>query len=977
MTKTCHNSPVRVPQELLDDLGKEMEEVLSGRFFRGKASAKRLLRFLASAKMQGRSDELTQKNISEACFKGYASEGIASTEKYRLRSYLAEYYRTEGRIRRLRLDVSANSFDVTLAAAIEPSPTLVVGRNHQLKLLKMELELASKTGPRLVWISGEAGIGKTTLVETFLSEARADARVLIASTTASEAWSGYDVYFPVLLALRDLCSGSDYRARALLQGAHKHASSWVAQMFPERGRGAPPPSLDELRTFFEEMSRKQPIILFLDDIHLADDATAKSLSAVLRKSKAKLLIAVCHRHAEFEASGNQLVELKRARCMEARDTVIRLGMLTTDDAHQYLEGRFPGNNFGSEVAAAVHFVTGGHPLFTVRLIDQLEMNGAIEKEANTSPGAWVLKVAPSTLVSFLPESVAASLDLLLSRLAKDDRDLLLAACLQGDEFESAVLSRVLKLDPEIIEARLQILMRREHLIRFSDARVLPDGTASARYRFAHSTYQRSFHAWLEREPSRMRSWALIAVQAFKEMFGQAAELDIHLATLFDAAGEPESSVPCYLRVAENAVRRFAHYSARLTCEHALGRLTAVPEGPFKDRLHLDLLFVKAVALTSTHGYGSPELKAIFTEGLAASARTSDLSDRYMALYGLWNATNHYDFEAGLKFAETMLKEIIDHPLISGANAVRATFAAGISALHAGQLSKAKNYLENAYRAVETAPLSVDIYSYQVNPKVIAACNYARVLWITGNILGARQANSRAAAFLREVPDPKSEAYALCMFAMLDAVQGRLDAGLETAEKAYDVARRYGFELEMGWSGIIRANIMASQSPCSEAERLLRDLVDRYLRMGVPVASTKFLCWVAESQLRVRDWSAARQTLERGLGYTNDANERYFEAELHRLRGRALHGEEDIQGAEVHVDKAVQISRDQGARTFELRANTTLLHIAAPGSRSACSAAKRVRTLLRDLPNFNDMPETLAAQEGLKLHNGRTPASERG
>src|SRR5262249_42592520 len=175
-------------------------------------------------------------------------------------------------------------------------------------------------------------------------------------------------------------------------------------------------------------------------------------------------------------------------------------------------------------------------------------------------GRWALARALPDLQRELPESVRGMIQRKLDQLSEADRQLLMAASVQGPEFDSAVVARVLGRDAGDVEDRLDVVERVHVMVRLVREQTFPDRTLTLRYGFVHVLYQNALYAALP--PTRKAAWSAAAAGALLGFYGEkSAGLAAELAMLFEAAREPERAADHYLVAAGNAARVFAHHEA--------------------------------------------------------------------------------------------------------------------------------------------------------------------------------------------------------------------------------------------------------------------------------------------------------------------------------------------------------------------------------------------------------------------------------
>src|SRR5262245_32108330 len=266
----------------------------------------------------------------------------------------------------------------------------LVGREGLLARLEEHLGRARDGQRRLVFLSGEAGIGKTTVLDAFLARAQGDPDLLIASGTCLEHSGTAEAYFPVLEAVGRLLRepGAD-RIIALLES---RAPTWLVQLpwiEPRGGREAlqrqllgvtKERMLREMGEALEALTAKTPLILVLEDLHWGDGATLDLLGMLgRRQERARLLVIGTYRSVDVgsgQTLGVLIQELARRHCED-----IALPSLSEADVGAYLGQRFGVEGCSPDLASAVHQRTDGNPLFMVRLADELVALGMLREEA--------------------------------------------------------------------------------------------------------------------------------------------------------------------------------------------------------------------------------------------------------------------------------------------------------------------------------------------------------------------------------------------------------------------------------------------------------------------------------------------------------------------------------------------------------------------------------------------------------------------
>ena len=463
------------------------------------------------------------------------------------------------------------------AVAQKGSQRRIVGRTKQMQELRVALESAEAGRGSVVCLSGESGLGKTTLVEDFLSGlAQREGQCHVARGRCSERLAGSEAYLPFLEALESLLHGSS--AETVARIMKSVAPAWYVQIAPvaesdssrERAltdaRSASQERLKrELAAFVQELARTRPLVLFLDDLHWADNSTVDLLSYIGdRLGSMRVLLIGTYRTSELLGASHPFPHIKldlqsRGLCRE-----LQLDFLTREDIDAYLALEFPENRFPAEFAEMIYSRTEGNALFIVDMVRYLRARGAIEQKQ----GVWMVSELIPEIANDLPETVRSMIQRNIDRLSDADRRLMTAASVQGREFDSAVVATVLALDAGDVEERLQILDRVHGLVRFVGERELPDGTLTLRYTFVHVLYENALYSSIT--ASRKVSLSAAIGQALVDCYRErSAEIAAQLALLFEAARDFGRASEHFISAGRNAVHVSANHEAIALFQRAI------------------------------------------------------------------------------------------------------------------------------------------------------------------------------------------------------------------------------------------------------------------------------------------------------------------------------------------------------------------------------------------------------------------------
>jgi DNA-binding winged helix-turn-helix (wHTH) protein len=370
----------------------------------------------------------------------------------------------------------------TSSAAVRPPATrpdaavgsaasrpLLVGREPELARLNAAFGAALTGRRRLVFVTGEAGIGKTALVERFVGQLQADGHVRIGRGQCVEQYGAGEAYLPVLEALGRM--GRESQGDELVRVLRQYAPTWLVQLpalladddveaVQRRAQGATRERmLREWIEAFDALSRETPLVLLLEDLHWSDSATVGLLAMLARRpDPARALILATYRPAEV-AAGHPLAAATRELGVHGQSEEVALGLLTAAAVQEYLDGRFPHASFPSRLARVLHRNTSGNPLFLVNVVDDLVRQGHVR----TVAGRWELTVPLADVAAGVPQTLWQLVEHQIERLTPQEQASLAVGCIAGAEF-SAALATTDGTDVHDAERSCANLARRGQLI---------------------------------------------------------------------------------------------------------------------------------------------------------------------------------------------------------------------------------------------------------------------------------------------------------------------------------------------------------------------------------------------------------------------------------------------------------------------------------------------------------------------------------
>jgi predicted ATPase len=814
---------------------------------------------------------------------------------------------------------------------------VTVGRAAERAALRAGFESAAAGRGLLLCVTGEPGLGKTTLVEDFLDELAAGSwPYSLARGRCSERLAGTEAYLPFLEALDSLIQGAAGAAAARVMKVV--APTWYVQLAPlaaedpalarvlEEAKGASQERRKrELGVFLHEVSRRRPLVVFLDDVHWADPSSVDLLAYLGSKCAGlPLLLVLTYRPSDLLRSqhpfGPVKLELQgRGVCRE-----IPLPFLSRDDFDRYLALAFAGHEFPQELAAVLHARTEGNPLFMVDLLRYLRDRGVIVQDH----GRWALVRAVPDLQRELPESVRGMIQRKVDQLSTSDRHLLMAASVQGPEFDATVVAEVLGREAAEVEERLDVLERVHFMVALIREQTFPDRTLTSRYGFVHVLYQNALYAALP--PTRRAAWSAATARTLLGHHGEkSAGLAAKLAMLFEAARDPQRAVDHYLVAAENAGRIFAHHEAVALARRGLALLETLPEAPERARRELALQMTLGMQLQVAQGYAAPDAERAYARARVLREQMEEAAPLYPVLWGLWM---YYVVRARRDESRELTEQLfaLAQRTQDPAHHLQARLAGTVTSLSLGDPAVAREHMEQGVALYDPREHSAHAYLYGQDPGVACRSIGAVSLWLLGYPDQAAQRSCEGIALTAGSGHPNTLALAHFYAAIIGQYRRQGPAVQQSAEAALAIATEHAFSFWRACGLMMRGWALAEQGARGSGIAQLREGLDGYLVTGGGIYRAYFLALLAEALGREGQIEEGLGVLAEALALVHDTGEAFHGAELHRLQGefllRRAPAEVALHEAEACFHRAVAIARQQQARSLELRAAMSLTRL---------------------------------------------------
>jgi DNA-binding winged helix-turn-helix (wHTH) protein/tetratricopeptide (TPR) repeat protein len=812
------------------------------------------------------------------------------------------------------------------------APPALVARDASLAVLNDCLAHARRGKRQVVLVAGEAGIGKTTLIDRFIA-GLAPQQTAHAVGQCVEEYGQGEPYMPLLEALNMLCRADG--GAALVGLMRRVAPTWLVQLpwyltdadrssLQREVAGATPDRmLREFGELLDRCSAERPLLLVLEDLHWSDHASLRLLGHLARRrGSATWMLLGNYRPSAIGAGEHPLASLRQELLLHGLCRELDLAMFSQSEVGALVAARLGGEPAPDAFVRALHAHTDGLPLYIVNVLDALIAEGRLHRQ----DGRWRFPTAAQFAV---PSSIVGVIEKQIARLPAPLQHALSVASVAGAEFVHTPLADALQLAPDDLQQLLADAAAHGPWLRSCGVASLPDGRLAARYAFAHALYHHAFYRRLG--AAQQAHWHRRIAAALAAAHGaHTGEVAAELALHHERGGEPEPAMRRWMQVATRALGRSAAREALASVRHALQLFEQWPQAAAHPHIELELRVLEGVTLTRLHVIAEPEVAGAFERARALCDQVSDSPARARALHGLWWVR----FARGeLVPARALARRILelapqgagDGGVADGAGSAAAglhlagSSALGMTLAMMGELHDARRHLQNAletYAALGNRPtpgLSVQ------DPGVEAGGYLALVSWWMGEPGRARRLADEAVALSNRIRHPISQLIALILTAALHYLAGEMQQVLRHTEQIFDLIRTHGlpdrpgsFAWLHGHAVVVGGAADTGLAEMRAAERCCREL-------GMHIGLTGFHLQHAEACRHAGRPDDAMASIDQGLALAQAGREQCHLSSMHRVKAALLRERGELESARGHLRIALEVAAAQGSRYQELAA----------------------------------------------------------
>jgi class 3 adenylate cyclase/predicted ATPase len=823
----------------------------------------------------------------------------------------------------VRETAARSRFEVAAQRGLTP----LVGREHEVGLLSERWERAKQAEGQVVLLSGEPGIGKSRLVEVMRERIETEAALRVEFRCSP--YHQNSAFYPIIDHLHRLLQFNQHDSAAERLG--KLEQRLTAYQFPQADTipliaallSLPHPekypvlnfspqrqkqkTQEVLVAWLVEEAERKSLYCAWEDIHWADPSTLELLTLLIDHVPTARLYLLLTFRPEFVSPWG----------IRSHISHITLSRLGRGQVTQMIERIAGEQTLPTEMLQQIVAKTDGVPLFVEELTKMVV-------ESAGATGTSLLQTIPATL----QDSLMARLD----RLGTAKEVAQLGATL-GREFSHELLRAISPLDEEALQRGLSQLVDAELIYQ----RGVPP---HRQYIFKHALIQDAAYQSLLK--SRRQQLHQQIAHVLEEQFAEIKEIQPELlAHHYTEAGLVEQAIPYWQQAGQRAIERSANVEAVSHLTKGLELLKTLPDTIECAQQELTLQIVLGVPLIATKGYAAPEVEYIYTRARQLCQRLGETPQLFPVLEGLrafYFVRAEYTPSRDLGEQLLTLAQRFRDPALL----LEAQQGLGMTLLGLGEFVPAREHLEQGITLYDPQQHRSLAFLHGLDPGVGCRSGVAWALWLVGYPGQAVQKNNEALTLAQEWSHTYSLVYALSNGALVHQFRREGQATQRLTEPTISLSREQGFPQDLAQGVILQGWVLAEQGQREDGIILMCQGLTAYRATGAEAFVSYFLALLAEAYGKAGQLDEGLNKLAEALAMVDKTGERFYEAELYRLRGELTSAQSSVQRLESSVPstttvstqaeaeecflKAIDISRKQQAKSLELRAVMSLVRL---------------------------------------------------
>ena len=800
--------------------------------------------------------------------------------------------------------------------------TRFVGRHSELDQLHRALEQAKDGHGQIVGVLGEPGLGKSRLFYEFKLTSQSGCLVLEAFAVSHGKASPYLPLIELLKNYFQIDPTDDERTRrqkiiGQVLELDRSLEATLPYLFALLGIEEGPSSLQQMdaqirrtRTFdalkqvFLRETLKQPVLVIFEDLHWIDAETQGFLDSLTDSvASANILLLVNYRPEYRHEWGTKTYYAQ-----------LHLAPLGTEEAEELLTFLLGSDSSLQALKPLILEKTDGTPFFMEEVVQTLAEDGALRGER----GRYRLETAPTEL--HISPTVQGVLAARIDRLTAAEKELLQQLSVIGRQFPVSLVHAVVSQTEDELHQILASLQAKEFLY---EQPAFPE----SEYLFKHALTQDVAYGSVLQEQRK----------ALHERIGQAIEglyrtnVGDHYNDLAYHYSHSENGPKAveYLGLAGNqAVQRSANDDAVRYLTTAIELLQTLPDSPERNQQELALHVALGVPLSTSKGFAAVEVENVYLRARELCAQVVETPETFPVLWGL---SGFYLVRAEHTLAHELAEQLLRLAQGSQDPAIllEAHFVLGIVLFHLGEIVAAHTHLERGSALYDAQHHHALTFSYGGWDPGVASLSYsALALWYLGYPEQALKKSDEAVALAHALSHPLSLAVALTYNTLLHQCRREEQAVQERAEAAIALTTEQGFPIWLAWGIISQGWASVEQGRGAEGlSQMCRGLAAQQAT-GAGLLESQHLGLLAEAYRTADQVEAGLTTVGEAVAFVERTKERFYEAELYRLKGELLlqQAKDHHVDAEASFQQALKVARRQHAKSWELRAATSLARL---------------------------------------------------
>ena len=828
----------------------------------------------------------------------------------------------------------------------------IVGRETELHQLQGCLARAWVGERQIIFVTGEAGIGKTTVVEAFLERIGTQGEIWIGRGQCVEQHGAGEAYLPILDALSRLHRGA--AGQEIIRLLRQSAPTWLVQMptllseaeretLQQQVAGATKERmLRELAEAIEVMTsvgaspESSLLVLVLEDLHWSDVSTLDFLAYVARRREAaRLFVLATYRPVEVVVKDHPLRGIKQELQLHRQCAELALEFLRPDDIVEYLAMRFGVEAHGlastRELARLLHRRTDGNPLFMVNVVENLIRQGMLGQEE----GQWQAQRAVEAVKVGVPDNLQQMIEQQVERLSPEEQQVLEVASVVGTEFSAAAVAAGLETGTGTVEEHCTRLVRRGQFLRVSGLQEWPDGTVAAGYSFGHALYREVLYERVS-AGQRMELHRRLG-ERIEAAYGQRVhEVAAELATHFERGRKYQKAVQYLQQAGENALQRSAPQEAIDHLTKGLEFLRLLPDSPERSSQELTLQIAIGAPLMTTKSPAAREVAQAYTRARELCQQVGEIPQRCRVLIGLWMFyLMRAEYQTAYELGDQLLSVAQRQP--ESDFLLQAHQVLGLTLLWRGEFPSARTHCEHGIALYNPQQHHSHAFFYGVDPGVGCLTYAAYALWTLGYPDQGLKSIQEGLALASIRTHPYSYAYVLLGAATVYNLRRDGPAVQEQTKVLVPLATEQGFPVFSAVGTMLDGWALTMQGQRKGILQMSEGLT-AYRATGAELGRTCHQSLLAEAHGKLGQTEEGLLAVAVALAAVAKTEERWYEAELYRLKGELTLLQENQKSkgkrqkakittpqteAEAYFHQAIAIARHQEAKSWELRAAMSL------------------------------------------------------